>query len=412
MTKTTSRLLMTCFFSKTPGRSRISRAPAPNFSALWGGFFRLFAAASLTVLCGAVSAGPTPIKTDFDDQQILVTLPEPALTTTAAPSDPQSLADLVQAQIQRARSTGDPRFLGYAEGLMQQWNGKLTDRLRVLKATIDQSNHRFDVARAELQDVLASDADQRQSLQAQLMLANMSLVQGHYEAARQHCNQLAQRLPGLISASCQAQVKARTGQPEAAYQQLRQQMKQAGNVGQTARLWTEGTLGDIAAQLGDPAAETHWQTVLNEQPDDLYVRARLADWALNRGELDQALDLTSGYERVDSLAVLRAIALKQAGHPDARALADDLEQRFAEAQWRGNLLHQRDFARFQLDIAGKADLALQAASTNWEDQREPADTRLLLRAARAADASSQIRSVQSWLADNNQQDARYPEVAP
>jgi hypothetical protein len=412
MIRITSRLSMTCLPSKTPGRSRIARAPAVLSSALRSGFFRLCVTGCLGLWFLPASAGPSPINTQFEDQQILVTLPEPSLATTVAPTDPERLADLVQAQVQRARSTGDPRFLGYAEGLLQQWQGKPTARLRVLQATIDQSNHRFDAAREQLTDIIRNGDEGRQSLQARLMLANIHLVQGRYGAAADHCSQLRQQMPGLIAASCQAQTMARTGKPEAAYQQLQQQVSQTRNASKTERLWAEGTLGDIAAQLGDPAAAFHWQTVLAADPEDLYTRAQLADWHLNQGALDQTLALTKGYESVDSLAVIRAIALKATGDSDAERLARDLEERFQEAQWRGNLLHKRDFARFQLDIVGNSRAALESAYANWEDQREPADTRLLLRAANAAGADNRIQSLRTWLAENNQRDARYPETRP
>jgi tetratricopeptide (TPR) repeat protein len=383
---------MNCSFNETSGQPRILRALA------------------LTLLSGAVFAGPAPINTDFDELQILVTLPEPSLATTAPPSDPEQLADLIQAQIQQARSTGDPRFLGYAEGLLHQWDGSLTDRLRVLKATIDQSNHRFDIARNGLNDVLKSSTDRRQSLQALLMLANMELVQGRYDSAAQLCDQLTQRLPGLIAASCQAQAMARTGQAESANAQLKQHLGRSRNAPDNSRIWALGTLGDIAAQLDDPAAETHWRQVLAMAPDDLYTRAQLAEWHLSRGESEQTLALTKGYEAVDSLAVIRAIAMKQAGHPDAKRLSDALAERFAEARWRGNLLHQRDIARYQLDITGETSQALEHARTNWTDQREPADTRLLLRAASAAGDTNQLAAVREWLTKHDQRDARYPEA--
>ena len=403
---------MTCSFSKTPARARILRALALPFPAprggffCWGitGFFCLFSVAALTA--------PAPINTQFEDQQILVTLPEPALATTALPADPGRLADLIQAQIQQARSTGDPRFFGYAEGLLQQWDGTMTDRLQVLQATIDQSNHRFELAREKLGEIIRTSDSRRQSTQALLILANIDLVQGRYASAAQHCDQLAQRLPGLIAASCQAQVHARTGQPETAYRTLQQQLANDRQAGQVGRLWAEGTLGEIAAQLGDPAAETHWQTVLQADPDDLYTRAQLADWHLNQRAPEKTLTLTAGYEQVDSLAVLRAIALDRTGHPDAARLADSLRQRFAEAQWRGNLLHKREFARFQLDVTGDKELALQTASANWVEQREPPDTRLLLRAAIAAGDTAQTEALAAWLKQNSQQDARYPETSP
>ncbi|WP_150911986.1 tetratricopeptide repeat protein [Marinobacter halotolerans] len=334
------------------------------------------------------------------------------MSTTVAPTDPERLEDLVQAQVQRARSTGDPRFLGYAEGLLQQWQGKPTARLKVLQATIDQSNHRFDVARERLTDIIRNGDNGRQSLQARLMLANIHLVQGRYDAAADHCAQLRQQMPGLIAASCQAQTMARTGQPETAYQQLQELVTQTRHSGRTESAWAEGTLGDIAAQLGDPAAESHWRSVLAADPDDLYTRAQLAEWYLNQSALKQTLALTEGYESVDSLAVIRAIALKAAGNSDAERLARVIEERFQEAQWRGNLLHKRDFARFQLDVVGNSSAALKSAAANWQGQREPADTRLFLRAANAANADAKIQTLRTWLAENNQRDARYPETRP
>jgi hypothetical protein len=397
-------------FSKTSGRPRFSRASATILPALRGGFFRLYLTGCLGFLSGNAMAGPTPINTDFEDQHILLTLPEPGLATTAPPSDPDQLADLIQTQIKQARRSGDPRFFGYAEGLLNQWNRPPTDRLRVLRATIDQSNHRFEQALDSLQDIIKTSGSQQQSLQALLILANINLVQGDYTAAAKNCDLLASRMPGLIASSCQAQVQARTGQPKAAYQSLQADLAQASMMDSSARLWAEGTLGDIAAQLADPAAETHWQNILAVAPDDLYTRVQLADWHLNRQALDQTLALTDGYEQVDSLAVLRAIALNRAGDPDAEHLAEALKERFAEAQWRGNLLHKREFARFQLDVEGNVQQALATARANWVDQREPADTRLLLRAAIAAGDNDQIDAVRAWLNKTGQQDARYPEA--
>jgi hypothetical protein len=399
---------MSFSFNKIPGRPRVLRAPAAILPALRGGFFRVYLTGCLGFFSANAMAGPTPINTEFADQQILLTLPEPALATTAPPSDPDQLADLLQKQIQQARRTGDPRFFGYAEGLLNQWKAPLTDRLRVLKATIDQSNHRFEQARDALQDIINTSSSRQQALQALLILANINLVQGDYQAAARHCDLLASRMPGLIASSCQAQVRARTGQPKAAYQSLQTELARASTGDTSARLWAEGTLGDIAAQMGDPAAEVHWRNVLAVAPDDLYIRTQLADWHLDRQAPEQALTLTADYEQVDSLAVLRAIAMKRAGDPGADPLAEALKQRFSEAQWRGNLLHKREFARFQLDIEGDAQQALATAEANWTDQREPADTRLLLRAAIAAGDGNQASAVRKWLSRTGQEDARFP----
>jgi hypothetical protein len=168
-------------------------------------------------------------------------------------------------------------------------------------------------------------------------------------------------------------------------------------------------LGDIAAQLGQRSATEHWYRVLNQGPDDLYTRAQLADWFLKADEPDQALALTEGYEAIDTLAVIRAIAMRRVGHPDASALASQLRERFDEALWRGSMLHQRDLASFELDIEQRPTIALQHAMSNWESQREPLDTRLALRAAIAAQDSTALGQLRDWLEQQNQSDNRYPE---
>jgi len=409
MIKTMNRPLTSCSSSRSQRQCRIIPALAGALTALRGGFF-CAGLIGMSIFSGMATAKPGPIDTQFNDQQILVTLPAPGLTATTPPPTADKLADLIQAQILRARTTGDPRFLGYSEGLFQQWQGTLTDRLRVLRATVQQSLHNFDRARNDLTQVIGTSSDRRQRIQALLMLANLELVQGQYQAAAKYCNQLEQHLPGLIAASCQAQTQARTGQPGTAYKTLKRQVASASNANATSLTWAEGTLCDIAIQLGDPAALVHCRKVLTLQPDDLYIRGQMADWHITQSQYEEAIALTEGYEQVDSLAVLRAIAMKQSGHRDAARLAEALRERFAEAQWRGNLLHQRDFARFQLDIDDDADAALNNARGNWQEQREPLDTRLLLRAAIAAGDQSQLSTTRAWLQDHGQTDARYPET--
>lgn len=399
---------MRCSPSRTWRRPLVNLKPARTFPALRGGAF-CTCLWLLGGVCGNAFASPGPIETDFSNTDILVELPEPALAAPAPPTSPEQLATIIRTQITQARSTGDPRFLGYAEGLLQQWSGQMTDRLRVLRANLAQSQHRFEAARSDLDTVITRSTDRQQTSQALLLLANLETVTGNYETARMHCRAFQKRYPGLIADSCLAQVTARMGDPEQAYKTLQRRLEKAG--GDTGgKLWAQGTLGDIAAQLGSAAAADHWHAVLQASPDDLYIRAQLADWYLNRDQADRTLALTEGYEQVDSLAVIRAIAMARSGHPEAATLAASLRERFAEAKWRGNLLHQRDMARFQLDIEGDSQAALTLATSNWRDQREPLDTRLLLRAAHAAKAEQSARKVRAWLDQQGQTDARYPEA--
>lgn len=425
MIRTTNRPLTTCIDRcelrrHPPGR----RALAAVFPALRG---RGFSTALLWLMGFAATAmaAPNPIETDFSDDDILIVLPTSALTSPSLPDNAETLADTIQQQLLQARSEGDPRYLGYAQGLLAQWPvADMTDRLTVLRATLNQSLHRFAQARKDLEQVIARGTDRRQRIQARLTLANLELVQGRYEAARTHCRELNNVYPGLIAQSCLAQVQARTGNAKTAYRLLSAHILANPPRDNTSRAWVEGTLGELAAQLGNPQAASHWQAVLAITPDDLHTRAQLADWWLQRSDLEgylnselkdgleAALAVTAGYEQVDALAVIRAIAMVRANHPEAEHLANRLRERFAEARWRGTLLHQRDVARFELDIEGNAGYALRLAVENWKDQREAPDTRLLLRAAIAAGDGDTLSSTLGWLRKAGQTDARFPEVGP
>ncbi|KAA1174297.1 hypothetical protein FWJ25_08650 [Marinobacter salinexigens] len=369
---------------------------------------------TIWLLSASAIASPAPIESEFHDDTVLATLPAglpapfPKDTTAAMSRD--ALADKIQSLIKQARASGDPRFLGYADRLFQQVPDEdINDRLRVLRATLAQSLHRFEDARADLNRVLADTTDRSQRIQARLTLANLELVQGRYTQSLNHCQSLDALYPGLVADSCRALVQARTGDAPKAYRWLSQQLATTSSTNPVERVWAEGTLAEIAAQQGLDSTADHWSNVITDNPDDLYARAQLADWLLMNERFEEVLTLTSGYEQVDALSVIRVITLKKAGDPGFTALAQTLRERFEEAQWRGSLLHKREFSRFKLDVEGQTDIALKYALENWQTQREPLDTRLALRAAMAGQSSSALTELSQWLDQNQQVDARYPE---
>ncbi len=404
---------MTCSVNTKGNRVHLAQCPACFLPALRGRAFWIgLGLAGLLLSPHLLQAAPSPIESDFRDDTVLATLPEAIPISNQEPDTATGLADRIQQLIGEARGTGDPRFFGYAERLFQQWpESRMDDRLLVLRATLFQSLHRFEQARKDLATVLKRTRNREHRVQARLTLANLEIVQGHYMEAKKQCQALARDYPGLIAGSCHAQVAARTGQARAAYQRLQTSLAEVDRPDVTSRLWAEGTLGDIAAQLGRAEAEQHWRRVLAASPSDLYTRTMLADWHLQRGNHNKVLALTDGYDQVDSLAVIRSIAMIRSDHPERNTLTRQLRERFSEARWRGVLLHQRDYARFLLDVEARAEQALKYARENWASQREPLDSRLLLRAARAAGDTKTLARLEQWLKQHGQTDARYPEVS-
>lgn len=356
-------------------------------------------------------AAPPSIETIPEDQ-VLIELPGVSTRQNTTNNEtPEQAAERIQGFLQQARGSGDPRFLGYAQRALTDWpDTRITPRLLMLRASLNQSLHQFDDARADLDKVINHKAKPTLKAQAWLILANLETVQGRYDHARVACTELESRHTGLIAASCHALVKARTGRSDEAYESLNAMTRDTrSHVDRTSLAWAQGTLADIATQRDLPDAKARWQKALALDPDDLYIRAAYADWLIQHQRPGDALQLTEGYERVDNLAVLRAIALTQLSDDRLPALKANLEQRFDEARWRGNLLHKRDLARFLLDVEKDPDTAFTYAWKNWQTQREPADTALILRASAAANKPDVRQTVTQWLESKHQQDARYPE---
>src|SRR5262249_48746845 len=95
----------------------------------------------------SIPAGAAPFR-PTDDAQVLEHLPANALSASAwipAPSDPRAAAAVAQLYIERSRRDGDPRFLGYAEGVLRTWwsDPEPPAPVLLLRATLLQARHHF-----------------------------------------------------------------------------------------------------------------------------------------------------------------------------------------------------------------------------------------------------------------------------
>ncbi|MFT6465566.1 tetratricopeptide repeat protein [Halopseudomonas sp.] len=309
-------------------------------------------------------------------------------TNTASPQvliSPAALAQALRELIDQSRATGSPRPLGLAVGLLDrlpqtQW----TADVYLMRATIRQRLHRFDQAEADLDQVLQRQPD---NLQAWLTRYSIALVRDDLVAAGSACNELEQRSRTLLAESCKQELASFAAQPNTAFERLRQALELSSSASAIERDYVLVTLADMATRLDLPEAGIYWQRALLQNSDDLYRRARYADWLLSQGQDEKALEVTSGFDEVDTLAVLQAIAMTRLKHPEQPRLVGDLEERFAEARWRGEFLHQWEYARFLLDVKGDAQAAFLTAQANWKTQRAQPDRELLIRAAAIAGKS-------------------------
>jgi hypothetical protein len=132
---------------------------------------------------------------------------------------------------------------------------------------------------------------------------------------------------------------------------------------------------------------------------------------IDQGRPAGVLVLLQGRGRADALLLRAAIAAKALGRPEAARWRAELAARFKAAAMRGDVLHQKEEARFVLELQGDATRALQLAAQNFALQREPSDARLLLEAALAAKQVHAAAPALQWLHDTGHRDPALDRLA-
>lgn len=304
--------------------------------------------------------------------------------------------DNARRLIQAGRATGDPRTLGYAEAVLAGLpdSGPSGVEALVLRATIEQSRHRFDAARELLDRALEQSPAH---VQARLTRATIAHVRGNLDSARADCEALRAAAPA-VGVICRAIGDSLSGHNAEAIKALESVSEPS------LRAWALSVAGEIYEQNGALDSAIRSYTASLALSDDLYTTVALTDALIAQQRWPQAEALLLPLPSTDAV-LLRRWSVARGQRRDASALQAQLADRFAAAQARGELLHAREAASFALE-RGDSAAALKLARQNWNDQREPADLRILARAASAANDSSVIGEVREWLARTGLADVR------
>ncbi|WP_082565324.1 hypothetical protein [Duganella sp. Root1480D1] len=338
----------------------------------------------------------------------------------AAPRDPAVAADAARRYIELGRASGDPRYLGYAQAALAPWWQAAAPPVPVLlmRATLLQSGHRFVEAIRDLDAVTRADPG---NAQAWLTLATVQVVRGEYDAAVHSCGRLSSLAGQLASMTCLANARATNGELAASERLLALAIERSDSAGAPdasnagLRLWALTLLGELAARRGDAArAELRFSQVLALAPGESYVLGAYADLLLDQGRSAEVLALLRDHLRVDGLLLRHTIAAQAAPSPRAPEVASaiaELQARFDAATRRGDAIHQREQARFELKLRHNARAALELALANWQVQKEPADLRILLQAALAARDPAAAHPALAWRRQQGLEDAEAASLA-
>ncbi|MEB0010544.1 hypothetical protein QN379_15980 [Glaciimonas sp. Gout2] len=315
----------------------------------------------------------------------------------ASPGDMSLALTLARRYISQSRVEGDPRYLGYAQAALAPWYDKASPptEVRVMRATLLQSTHQFPASLLDLDAVVKADP---RNAQAWITRATVLQVMGDYARATQSCNELREIAPVLITITCLSNVSSLSGQARQSYVRLKSALDHATEVDPGIRIWVVTLLAEMAVRLGESReAEEYFKTALTYDDADSYLLGAYADFLLDQKRAADVIPLLKDKTRVDALLLRYTLALQSTGNHAAADQIAVLDSRFAAAMLRMDTVHQREQSRFELQLMHRAPSALQLAQRNWAIQKEPADVRVFLEAALAANNKAAAEPVLDWL---------------
>ena len=317
--------------------------------------------------------------------------------SVAAPDDVDAKIRYVDALIAAGARSGNERYYGYAEQVVQTTRDPGIPALTLRRAKLLQHKHEFAASERVLGEILQIDSHNRE---ARLMRAQVRLHLHEPQQALADCTTLMPFVDLLTSTTCIAQARAAQGDLQRAQALLLRVLDyQRGE--DATRSWAAGVAAEFAVRLGDASAAERWyRESFNLDPQSHYARITYADWLLSAGRFDEALQVAN---RGGSLAdrARSVLASRDAGTLDAQRL----QLAWQEADARGERAHLRDRARFELTLLRDPAKANASARASFQDRNEADDALLLAATAAATHDRESLNAVREW-----QQRYRYQDV--
>lgn len=255
-----------------------------------------------------------------------------------------------------------------------------------------QSLHRFDEAVAKL-DLLI--ADWPKDAEGRITRGMIYLLQGKYDAARKDCISLMLTGYNLLAMGCNAQLKGVTGAGKDAAAALEAQMARETKAEPAVLIWSKLIIADIYQRTGEfSKADESFKEALVLSGDESFVLHTYTDFLLRRGDFQAAKSLIARAPDNGGTALRKLIIAKKL----AEAIDPKDKEAFLALELRGDHTHDRELARFYLDVEANPSLALSAAQNNFKLQKEPIDVELLSRSALAAGDTAAQAMVKDWIA--------------
>jgi hypothetical protein len=361
----------------------------------------------IVALLSATVAHAAPSRPSDDNAPLdRSNLPQGALQT-ATPKNLNAAVDLALRYIELGRGRADGRFYGYAEAAVAPWYHLPSPPTQVLyvRAVVRQYNHRFADSLVDLAEVLRREPN---NVQARLTAAVVQTVIGRYADARASCAALAKLdVVPLAVAACNANADSMNGRAAQSYAALESAVKTAPEAQSSLRLWAYTLLGEIAERMGrDADAEANYRRALAITPGDSYLLAAYSDFLLDHKRPAEVTRLLLPHQTDGNLLLRLALAEQAQNGPKLAEYAAGLRSIYQTEMLRGDHLHLREDARFNLLIEKNPAYALKLALANWPRQHEAWDIRVLIATANAAGKPEAAKPALDWVRQNHYQDVR------
>jgi tetratricopeptide (TPR) repeat protein len=216
-------------------------------------------------------------------------------------------------------------------------------------------------------------------------LATLDMVQGDYRSAGKDCAEVTATAGFEWGLACSGNLRSYIGRARQSLVLLHQAEASGDRITAGYQAWVQGLLAEAAERLGDwPLAESHYLSALRLQPRDNFLLVAYADFLLDRGRPKEVLGLLADHAQSDTAFLRLALAHSALQSDQTARYIWVMTARFEALTLRGSDFFGREQARFALELQHEPQVALGLARRNWQVQREPWDTRLLLQAALAA----------------------------
>ena len=276
------------------------------------------------------------------------------------------------------------------------------------KAFSAQHRHDFDLARELLTEVLRRDPTDAGAL---LSRAQVNIVQGRLKNARGDCVSLALRVDAGLGTICTAALQLRRADyPSAARLADRWLMGSEASTG--LKRFVLMMRGDIASRMKAPEATNFYQQALALDPQDVRTRLAFARHLRRSAQPRKAIAVLESAAASDTVLLQRALAVREAGMPDAQRWGDQLGRRFALARQTGTSTELRDEAEYYLTVRQNPKQGLKLALENFQTQRDLEDEELLEQAAKAMRQPEALQVLRDWEHDQESPAARSLEDKP